>query len=102
KRRRPRTRLRSTRRATRGVPRRRTHYGDQHYRQVAEVALGHQQRGHAPLRDTLAKEFNCKPETVRDWLRRARELGWLATTGPGRRGVEPGPRLRDALREGTR
>lgn len=41
----------------------------------------------------LAAEFDKPEETVRSWVSRARSLGWLGPTSPGRRGAEPGPRL---------
>lgn len=41
----------------------------------------------------LATEFDRPEETVRTWLARARERGWLGPSRKGRRGAEPGPRL---------
>lgn len=42
----------------------------------------------------LAEEFDRPEGTVGSWVKRARALGWLGPTSPGRRGAEPGPRLR--------
>lgn len=38
---------------------------------------------------------NVREATVRDWVRQAREDGWLAPTGQGRAAAARGPRLRD-------
>jgi hypothetical protein len=82
-------------RARKVLGRGRRRLGDDHFRRVAEAALRHQHAGHAPLRRALAEEFERSENTIRDWLNRCRELGWLAPTGHGQRGVMPGRRLLD-------
>jgi hypothetical protein len=66
--------------------------GDDHYRRVATEAVRASERGE-PIWATLAKLFDVDSSTVRTWLQRARERGFLASAGPGRRVVIPGPRL---------
>lgn len=64
-------------------------------RRIAEAYL----RETAPGQPTgalgrLAAEFGRPEETVRSWIARARTRGWLGPSRQGRRGAEPGPRLR--------
>ena len=41
----------------------------------------------------MAEEFDVPIGTVRTWIRRAREEGWLTSGQQGRAGAAPGPRL---------
>lgn len=41
----------------------------------------------------LATRFDRPEMTVRTWIKRAREAGWLAPGASGRLGAEPGPKL---------
>jgi hypothetical protein len=75
------------------------HYGEEHYRHVAEVALQLQQDGAGSIRAAVADWFDISDGTARDWTKRARRLGWLAPTTPGARGLDPGDRLRHAWKD---
>jgi hypothetical protein len=82
-----------------GLKRGRTGYPDDHYRGVAlrYLELVDEGYGRQPgkgIRSRLARDYDRPPETVRDWIRRARELGFLEGGGPGRLDVRPGPNLR--------
>jgi hypothetical protein len=78
----------------RGVkPGGRPRLSDAHLRNVAETALRFQAHGVRSVRRTLADHFVVEEDTVRDWLRRCRDTGWLAPTSQGVRTVYPGERL---------
>ncbi len=88
--------------ATAGTARRRGRkgWGEEHYRRVALEYLALQREGVGRgilnrLAEREAKRLK-KPiarETMRDWVRRARELGFLAGGVRGRAGARPGPNL---------
>jgi hypothetical protein len=66
------------------------------YRAFAIEALEEQRLGNARgLRGRLAKRRSVSIPTVRDWLRRARDLEFLAEAEWGKAGVAPGPRLNE-------
>jgi hypothetical protein len=78
----------------RGVkPGGRPRLSDAHLRKVAEAALRFQAHGVRSVRRALADHFVVVDDTVRDWLRRCRDTGWLAPTSQGVRTVYPGERL---------
>lgn len=61
---------------------------------VAYLAETRPDRPRAAL-PRLAAEFGRPEGTIRTWLARAREAGWLGPSVKGRAGAEPGPRLTD-------
>jgi hypothetical protein len=61
------------------------------YAEIARQCIALQgQRG---IRATLAKDWNVSEATVRDRVRRARELGYLAESKHGKADYRPGPNL---------
>jgi hypothetical protein len=71
--------------------------GDDHYRRVAEEAIRLRREGSRSVRADLGRLYNRQGNTIRDWLKEARDREWLAKTGRGQRGGEaPGPRLLEA------
>jgi hypothetical protein len=69
-------------------------YPADHYRKIALRALQLQaEHGARGVRQRLAEAEGRPPETVRDWIKRARQLGYLAPATPGRAGYVPGPNL---------
>jgi hypothetical protein len=61
------------------------------YAEIARECIALQgQRG---IRATLAKEWNVSEATVRDRVKRARELGYLAESKHGKADYRPGPNL---------
>lgn len=67
---------------------------DELLERVARAYLRETEGGRPPgAMRRLADEFDRPEETVRSWVSRARTLGWLGPTSPGRRGAEPGLRL---------
>lgn len=78
---------RAPRRGRPGLP-------EEHFRRIALVylelfALGYR-RG---ILEELATREGVPKDTVRDWVHRARTLGFLSAGRQGRAGAEPGPRL---------
>jgi hypothetical protein len=69
-------------------------YPDDHYRRIALAYIddvrAHGSRG---VLARLASAENVSRATIRDWVRRARELGFLAPTKQGRAEATPGPNL---------
>lgn len=62
---------------------------------LREVSLAYIEEG-AAGRGALVRmstRYDRQIGTVRTWIRRARQEGWLTLTSGGRVGVEPGPRL---------
>ena len=41
-------------------------------------------------------------ETVRDWVAKARELGYLTSHGQGRAGADPGPKLIEFMNDASK
>lgn len=79
-----------------GPHRGRIGYGEAHYRALALDYLELQDaHGHRGLRERLAQQYDVSPETMRDWIRRARELQFLSKATPGRGGSDAGPRLHE-------
>ena len=68
---------------------------DEHYRRVAYLYLKLYQAGARPLLVVLGQQLQVPAETARDWVHRARELGFLSPGKQGRKGATPGPRLRE-------
>lgn len=68
--------------------------GDEFLRNVALAAVKF-----GGSRELMASKFGYSTDTVARWVRLARKAGWLAETTPGRRGVEPGPRLMEGETE---
>lgn len=65
-------------------------------RQVASAYLEETRPGKdRAVLQRLAERFGRPKGTVRTWLGRAREEGWLGPGVQGRMGAEPGPRLLD-------
>ena len=67
---------------------------ESHYRAVAVAYLELYESGvtHGILAE-LGRRFAAPHQTVRDWVARARSLGYLTPGKPGRSGATPGPRL---------
>lgn len=66
---------------------------DEELHEFALMALRLQSEDVKSLRRSLADELGMPADTVRDWMRRARDRGFLASVSQGQRGVMPGPRL---------
>ena len=64
-----------------------------HYREVAELCLELAAAGARGIHREIANRSCVTESTVKDWIRRCRELGYLAPTKPGRHGFERGPNL---------
>ncbi len=65
-------------------------------RQVAVAYLAETAPGRPPgAVRRMAEEFGRPEETVRTWVAKARQAGWLGPSVKGRAGAEPGPLLRD-------
>jgi hypothetical protein len=62
-------------------------------RDLSMEAVRLSRSGERSIRNALARRFNKDEKTIRSWMRRARELGWLAKTPHGHRVVMPGPKL---------
>jgi hypothetical protein len=74
---------------------RRQRFTDELLERVALAYLRESEEGRPPgTMKRLAAEFGRPEETVRSWVVRARALGWLGPARSGRRGAEPGPRLK--------
>ena len=81
--------------ASRGQARGRRGYPANHYRGVALEALKLQASGIARgYRIALARQYHVQPQTIGDWIARARELGFLEPGQPGRAALAPGPMLK--------
>jgi hypothetical protein len=68
-------------------------FGPEHYAGIARDCIALYRQGQRGIRATLAKDRNVSEATVRDWIRRARELGFLAESKHGRADYRPGPNL---------
>lgn len=64
-------------------------------RRIAEAYL----KGGRGVTQQLAEDFDMPVPTVKDWIRRAREEGWLTPAKHGRRGAAAGPRLQEFYRQ---
>jgi hypothetical protein len=70
-----------------------------HYRDTARMYLAlYPEHGQRVVK-VMAEEMGRPRHTVRTWVRRAREEGWLGKGIQGKAGGGPGPRLREWLRE---
>ena len=67
--------------------------GAEHYRAVALAALELYENGRRDVLKRLTEQYGVPYQTVRDWTRKARELGFLAPTEQGRSQWLPGPAL---------
>ena len=76
-------------------------FGPEHYADLARECIALYRQGHRGIRATIAKERNVSEATVRDWVRRARELGYLAESKHGKADYRPGPNLTSAEAEGA-
>jgi hypothetical protein len=75
---------------------------DSHYRDVALAYLELCDAGEKPLLPRLGERFGVPSQTARDWVHRARELGFILPGKQGRKGASPGPRLhRESLEDAT-
>jgi len=78
-----------------GKPKRgRPGYPEEHYRRIALRYLELLKLGHRNVLVVLAAEEGRPRETVRDWVRKATGLGYLAPGKPGRAEARPGPKLK--------
>jgi hypothetical protein len=73
-------------------------YPEDHYRRIALAYLALQQQGvrGSPVRLAQDESTPARPvawQTMRDWIHRATELGFLSPGSPGRAGRSPGPNL---------
>lgn len=68
-------------------------YGPNHYRRIALRYLELVSEGRRNVLVALAAEEGRPRETVRDWVRRATELGFLSPGKQGRAEARPGPNL---------
>jgi hypothetical protein len=69
-------------------------YPDSHYRDIALIYLDLLDQGYRRgILIQLAEQLGIRRETARDWVHRARELGYLTTSQHGRAGAQPGPQL---------
>jgi hypothetical protein len=73
---------------------------DSHYRDVAIEYLDLYEKGRRKVLKEMAERRGVPPPTVRDWVRRARQLEYLGPGKQGRAGASPGPRLVDEGVEG--
>jgi hypothetical protein len=64
-----------------------------HYRRIALRALEISEEGHRDVVKELAAREGKPYQTIRDWVRRARELKFLGPTQRGRSQWFPGPNL---------
>jgi hypothetical protein len=75
-------------------------YPDKHYQQIAERYLDLIEAGRRNVLVALAAEESARQgreiprETIRDWVRKATERGYLAPGKPGRAEARPGPKLK--------
>jgi hypothetical protein len=65
----------------------------EHYARIATRYLTLLGEGRRNVLVVLADEEGVPRETVRDWVRKATKLGFLAPGTPGRAGMRPGPNL---------
>jgi len=68
-------------------------FGPEHYAELARECIALYRQGHRGIRATIANEHNVSEATVRDWVRRAREFGYLAESKHGKADYRPGPNL---------
>lgn len=75
-------------------------YPETHYQRIALLYLDLLNKGMTKgiLRE-IARREKRQPETIRDWIHRARQLGFLSPGTPGAAGAEPGPRLFETTKE---
>lgn len=78
-----------------GRPGGRRGYPDDHYRRIALSYLDVYKTHPRDVVAELARREGRPSATVRDWVHRARELGYLSPTKQGRGGGSPGPRLKE-------
>lgn len=73
---------------------------DEHLRRFALAYLEETSPGAEPgVLPRLCQRFGRPEGTIRGWVRRAREDGWLGVAVKGRAGCEPGPRLLASVSE---
>lgn len=68
-------------------------YPDQFWRDVGVAYLRALVREPRKAVEAMAERFDKPIHTVRGWIKRAREEGWLSEATHGRAGADPGPRL---------
>jgi hypothetical protein len=68
-------------------------YPVDHYRRIARLALAIYEEGRRDIVKELSAREGVPYQTVRDWIRRARELGFLGPTQRGRSQWAAGPNL---------
>ena len=69
-------------------------FPDEHFERIALRYLELLHEGRRDVLVALAQEENRPRETVRDWVRKATERGYLAPGKPGRAEARPGPKLK--------
>jgi hypothetical protein len=68
-------------------------YGPEHYAHIARECIALYRQGQRGIRATLARKHNVSEARIRDWIKRARELGFLAESKHGKADYRPGPNL---------
>jgi hypothetical protein len=68
-------------------------FGPEHFAEIARECIALYREGRRGIRATLAKERKVSEATVRDWVKRARELGYLTESKHGKADYRPGPNL---------
>ena len=70
-------------------------YPNEHYRDIALLYLNLLSEGHRRRVTThLAQQLGVPPATARNWIHRARQLGYLTPSRQGQPGAHAGPRLK--------
>jgi hypothetical protein len=72
---------------------------DVFFRDIAVEYLELSQAGHRAPNKTLAARHGVQPKAVRDWIARARALGYLGPGRQGKSGAAPGHRLITELKQ---
>jgi len=69
-------------------------YPDEHYRDIARLYLDLLDQGHRRhITAELAQQLDIPTSTARNWIHRARTLGYLTPSRQGQPGAHAGPRL---------
>lgn len=68
-------------------------YSPEHYRGIAQRYLELVSGGRRDPVKALCEESDTERETMRDWIRKATRMGYLAAGQPGVAGRAPGPKL---------
>jgi hypothetical protein len=76
-------------------------YSRELYRRIAERYLELVAANRRDPINALCEEEGTKRETMRDWIRKATRMGYLAPGQPGVAGRSPGPKLNPKSKEGN-